>query len=144
MSSFNSPFTGNVIQPTDVSYRAITLSADTTLSWPINGNATDNYAARIMEVTATTGSLSLSMPPANQASVGQDALIRNVGSNSFTVKDYAGNTIIAITAGQAQYIYITTNATTIITITTNKPANTKRTGPLTYSNSPTTTKCQTS
>jgi hypothetical protein len=112
MATFNSPFTGNVIQPTDVSYRSITLSANTTLSWPINGNATDNYAARIMEVTATAAGLSLTMPPANQASVGQDALIRNVGSNSFTVKDYAGNTIIAITAGQAQYIYITTNANT--------------------------------
>ena len=112
MASFNSPFTGNVIQPTDVSYRAITLSANTTLSWPINGNATDNYTARIMEVTATTSSLSLLMPPANQASVGQDALIRNVGSNTFTVKDYAGNTIIAITAGQAQYIYITANPDT--------------------------------
>lgn len=110
--SFNSPFTGNVIQPTDVSYRSITLSADTTLSWPINGNATDDYAARIMEVTATAGSLSLLMPPANQTSVGQDALIRNTGANTFTVKDYAGNTIVAITAGEAQYIYVTTNATT--------------------------------
>ena len=112
MATFNSPFTGNVIQPTDVSYRSITLSVDTTLSWPINGNATDDYAARIMEVTATAGSLSLLMPPANQTSVGQDALIRNTGANTFTVKDYAGNTIVAITAGQAQYIYITTNATT--------------------------------
>jgi len=111
--SYNSPFTGNVIQPTDVSYRAVTLSANTQLQWPINGNATDDYAARIMNVTATTAGLSLYMPPANQASVGQDTLIRNVGSNSFTVKDYAGaNTIITIAANSAQYIYITTNATT--------------------------------
>tara|TARA_R110000868_G_scaffold114309_1_gene306288 strand:+ start:2066 stop:3307 length:1242 start_codon:yes stop_codon:yes gene_type:complete len=110
--SYNSPFTGNVIQPTDVSYRSITLSADTTLAWPINGNPTGDYAARIMEVTATTGSLSLLMPPANQASVGQDALIRNVGSNTFTVKDYQGNTIVSVVAGQAQYIYITVNSTT--------------------------------
>ena len=110
--SYNSPFTGQVIQPTDVSYRAITLSVNTTLSWPINGNATDNYAARIMDVTATAGSLSLAMPPANQASVGQDALIRNVGSNTFTVTDFAGNTIISVAAGKTQYIYITTNATT--------------------------------
>ena len=109
MTSFNSPFTGNVIQPTDVSFRSITLSADTTLSWPINGNATDNYAARIMEVTASTTGLSLLMPPANQASVGQDALIRNKGSNTFTVKDYNGNTIIAIPAGSSYYIYITDN-----------------------------------
>jgi len=111
--SYNSPFTGTVIQPTDVSFRSITLSANTQLQWPINGNATDDYAARIMNVSATTTGLSLYMPPANQASVGQDALIRNTGSNSFTVKDYAGaNTIITIAANSAQYIYITTNATT--------------------------------
>lgn len=109
--SYNSPFTGNVIQPTDVSFRAVTLSANTQLQWPINGNATDDYAARIMNVTATAGGLSLYMPPANQSSVGNDALIRNVGSNTFTVKDYAGtNTIITIAAGEAKYIYITSNA----------------------------------
>lgn len=109
--SFNSPFTGNVIQPTDVSFRAFTIAADTQLSWPINGNATDNYAARIMEVTASTAGLELWMPPANQASVGQDALIRNMGSNSFTVMTYNGNgTIITIAPGEAKYIYIETNA----------------------------------
>lgn len=110
--SYNSPFTGNVIQPTDVSFRAITLSATTTLSWPINGSATDDYAARIMNVTATTGSLQLRMPPANQASVGQDALIRNVGATTFTIADYTGGVIATCAAGEAEYIYITTNATT--------------------------------
>jgi hypothetical protein len=111
--SYNSPFTGNVIQPTDVSYRAVTLSANTQLEWPINGNATDDYAARIMQVTATTAGLSLYMPPANQSSVGNDALIRNVGSNTFTVKDYAGtNTIISVAAGESKYVYITANPTT--------------------------------
>jgi hypothetical protein len=110
--SYNSPFTGNVIQPTDVSYRAVTLSANTQLQWPINGNATDDYAARIMDVTASSSGLSLYMPPANQASVGQDALIRNVGSNTFTVKDFAGaNTIISVAAGQSKYVYITANPT---------------------------------
>lgn len=109
--SFNSPFTGTVIQPTDVSFRAVTLSANTQLQWPINGNATDDYAARIMNVTATTTGLALWMPPANQTSVGNDALIRNVGANSFTVKDYAGtNTLITIAAGETKYIYITANA----------------------------------
>lgn len=108
--SYNSPFTGNVIQPTDVSYRSITLTANTQLSWPINGNATGDYAARIMQVTASTAGLALYMPPADQASVGQDALIRNIGANSFTVKDFAGtNTIITIAAGESKYIYITAN-----------------------------------
>lgn len=110
--SYNSPFTGQVIQPTDVSYRAVTLSANTTLSWPINGNATDNYAARIMDVTATAGSLQLAMPPANQTSVGNDALIRNVGATTFEVTDFDGNSIVMIAAGKAEYIYITDNPDT--------------------------------
>lgn len=109
--SFNSPFTGTVIQPTDVSYRSVTLSANTQLEWPINGNATDDYAARIMQVTATTGGLQLRMPPANQTSVGNDALIRNIGGNSFDVRNYDGvGSIVTVAAGETKYIYITTNA----------------------------------
>ena len=108
--SYNSPFTGNVVQPTDVSYRSITLSANLQLEWPINGTSTNDAAARIMEVTATTTSLQLWMPPANQASVGQDAMIRNTGANTFVVYDYAGaHTIVSIPAGEARYIYITAN-----------------------------------
>lgn len=107
--SFISPFTGDVVQPTDVSFRRFTLAVNTTLSWPINGNATGNYAARIMEIEATSAGLSLFMPPANQTSVGTDSLIFNYGSETFTVKDADGGTIIAIAAGEAQYIYVTTN-----------------------------------
>ena len=109
--SYNSPFTGNVIQPTDVSYRSVTLAANTQLEWPINGNATDDYVARIMDVTATSAGLSLFMPPANQTSVGNDSLIRNVGSNTFTVKTFNNvGTIITIAPGEAKYVYIKTNA----------------------------------
>jgi hypothetical protein len=109
--SYVSPFTGDVIQPTDVSYRSVTLSANTQLNWPSNSTTNADYAARIMQVTATAGSLSLYMPPADQNSVGNDALIRNIGANTFTVKDYAGtNTIVSIAAGESKYIYITTNA----------------------------------
>jgi hypothetical protein len=110
--SYVSPFTGDVIQPTDVSYRAVTLSANTQLNWPSNSTTNTDYAPRIMQVTASAGSLSLYMPPANQTSVGNDALIRNIGANTFTVKDYAGtNTIVTVAAGESKYIYITTNAT---------------------------------
>jgi hypothetical protein len=110
--SYVSPFTGDVIQPTDVSFRAVTLSANTQLNWPSNSTTSTDYASRIMQVTATAGSLNLYMPPANQTSVGNDALIRNIGANTFTVKDYAGtNTIVSVAAGESKYIYITTNAT---------------------------------
>lgn len=111
--SYNSPFTGNVVQPTDVSYSRITLTTDLQLTWPINGSIANDSAARIMEVSTASTANELWMPPANQASVGQDALIRNVGSVSLLVKDFTGaNTIVTVAAGQSQYIYITTNATT--------------------------------
>ena len=109
--SYNSPFTGNVIQPTDVSFRAITLSANTQLTWPVNSTA--DVAARIMQVTASTTSLELWMPPANQTGVGTDALIKNVGSNTFTVKNFGGaNNIITIAAGETKYIYVTDSSST--------------------------------
>jgi hypothetical protein len=109
--SYVSPFTGDVVQPTDVSFRAVTLSANTQLQWPINGNTSTDYAARIMDVTATAGGLSIYMPPANQTSVGNDALIRNLGSSAFTVKNYTGaGTITSVGVGEAKYIYVTTNA----------------------------------
>jgi hypothetical protein len=110
--SFISPFTGDVVQPTDVSYRAFNLNADTTLAWPINGNATGNYAARIMQVTPNAGGRKLYMPPANQTSVGTDAMIRNMSAYSFDVVDNDGATIITIASGKAWYIYITTNPDT--------------------------------
>ena len=110
--SYVSPFTGDVIQPTDVSFRAVTLTANTQLNWPSNSTTNSDYAARIMQVTASTAGLSMYMPPADQTSVGNDALIRNIGANTFTVKDYAGtNTIVSVAAGESKYIYITTNAT---------------------------------
>jgi hypothetical protein len=88
------------------------LSANTQLNWPSNSTTNTDFAARIMQVTASAGSLSLYMPPANQTSVGNDALIRNIGSNTFTVKDYAGtNTIVSVAAGESKYIYITANPT---------------------------------
>jgi hypothetical protein len=111
MATYVSPFTGDVIQPTDVSYAAYTLSANLQLDWPSNTTPTEHPAARIMDITPTAAGYSLIMPPANQVSVGQDALIRNLGSYAFTVKDYTSGTIISVAAGKAEYIYVTNNNT---------------------------------
>jgi hypothetical protein len=116
--SYNSPFTGNVIQPTDVAYAAYALNSTTgtiQLEWPLNGNDTDYVAARVMQVSTTNTSYELWMPPANQASVGQDALIYNTGGVTLTVKSFGGaSTIVSIPSngGSAQYIFITSNADT--------------------------------
>jgi hypothetical protein len=116
--SYNSPFTGNVIQPTDVSYAAYALTSTTgtiQLEWPLNGNDTDYVAARVMQVSTTSTAYELWMPPANQVSVGQDALIYNTGGVALTVKTFGGaSTIVSIpaTGGSAQYIFVTSNGTT--------------------------------
>ena len=116
--SYNSPFSDNVIQPTAVAYAAYALTSTTgtiQLEWPLNGNGTDYVAARVMQVSTTSTAYELWMPPANQASVGQDALIYNTGGVTLTVKSYGGaSTIVSIpsTGGSAQYIFITSNATT--------------------------------
>jgi hypothetical protein len=111
MTSYVSVFTGDVIQPTDVSYKSFSISANLVLFWPQDGDAAGDYAARVMQISASTTSLSVYMPPANQTSVGTDSLVRNTGSNTFTVRDYAGNTIVAVAAGEAKYIYVTDNST---------------------------------
>jgi len=109
--SYVSPFTGDVIQPTDVSYAAYTLTGSLQLEWPSGATPAEYPAARIMDITAGTVGYSLIMPPANQVSVGQDALIRCIGS-TFTVKNYDGGTICTVSSSNAQYLYLTANNNT--------------------------------
>jgi hypothetical protein len=111
MTSYISPFTGDVVVPTDVSYVSYTLTADLQLVWPANGSDNNDVAARIMDITSASAVPKLKMPPADQASVGTDALIRNTGAYSITVTDTNGNTIVTVTAGTARYIYLTNNST---------------------------------
>jgi len=111
MTTFTSPFTGNVIQPTDVSYYALSFSTDTQLYWPAVVNPTQVPSARIMDCVASTTGLSILLPDATQGSVGEDILFRNLGANTFVVKDAAGGESISIAAGKARYVYLTDNST---------------------------------
>jgi len=114
MTTYVNPFTGQTVSPSSVSYESLSLTANTELEWPINGN--DNTpASSIIDVTATasggpTGWL-LKLPPATQVSTGQSLIIRNVGSQLFTVTDNGGNTIVSINSGIADFIFLTDNTT---------------------------------
>jgi hypothetical protein len=110
MPSYTNPFSGQTINPASVSYEALSISVNTELQWPVNGN-TNTPVSSIIDVTATTTGLLLKMPPAQQVSTGQSALIRNVGTNTFTVTDNSGNTIVAVTSGVSQFIFVTDNTT---------------------------------
>ena len=110
MTTYQNPFTGQTISPSQVGYVQIALTSSTTLTWPINGN-TGTVTANIIEVVASSPGLNLLMPSALQVSTGQSVIVRNIGSNSFTVTDASGNTIVSVTSGIAQYIYLTDNNT---------------------------------
>ena len=110
MPNYVNPYTGQTVSPSQVGYLALSISTDTELQWPVNGNTT-SVVANIIEVTATVNNLDLIMPPATQVSEGQSTLIRNIGSRPFTVTDNSGNTIVVINSGIAEYIYVTDNTT---------------------------------
>ncbi len=113
MTSYVSPFTGDVVQPTDVSYYALTFSTDKELSWPnyTQEGALTVAAARIMDCNALAPGLTITLPPGNQQSVGSDILFRNVGAEDFLVEVQSGSPSVNIPAGEARYFYLTSNTT---------------------------------
>lgn len=111
MTTYSSPFAGDVVQPTDVSYAAFITSTDIVLQWPVNGNSSTDVAARVMDVAANAANLKMYMPPANQVSVGNDALISVTAGNDLEIVSYNGTTICTVEVGKSQYIYVTDNST---------------------------------
>jgi hypothetical protein len=111
-TSYVNPFTGQTISPSSVGYELLTISANTALSWPINGNPTTSTpVASIIDVTATVAGLTLIMPPATQVSTGQSVLIRNTGAFTVTVVDNSSNTLVSVASGIAQFLFLTDNGT---------------------------------
>ena len=120
MTTYTSPFTGQTINPAQVSYESLTISGSVTLQWPINGN-TSNVVAGIIEVTATSSGSALVLPSATEVSVGTAFIVRNVGTTgnySVTIENNSAGTIIVIPVApttatvNTYYIYLTDNSTT--------------------------------
>jgi hypothetical protein len=107
--SFTSPFTGDVVVPTDVSYYALAFSTDTQLVWPAVVNGQQVPASRIMDCAASLGNLNIILPDATQGSLGTDILMRNLGLNDFAVTDADGGQSVTVAVGQSRYFYLTDN-----------------------------------
>jgi hypothetical protein len=115
--SYNSPFTGDIVQPTDVSLEQITLSVNSSLVWQTSSPgsnpgalySTTYVAARIIEVTPTAAGFTLSLPPASQSSLGNDILLVNRGAFPFSVTDASGQGLVPVfastTTGSVVYFY---------------------------------------
>ncbi len=106
--TYTDTFGGENINPTLLSYAAYTITANLTLVWPVEAVAGANVAADKIDVSAAAG-LSVTLPDANQATVGQDILIRNTGTEDFNVFDADGNTLTVIASNEEWYLWVTDN-----------------------------------
>ena len=109
--SYTDVFGGANIYPSDISYAALALTADVTLSWPEETSASTNLAARIMDVTPAAAGWSVTLPDASKAAPGQTVLFSNLGAFSFTVRDAAGVQVVVVAAGARSQVYLAVNTT---------------------------------
>ena len=113
MANYNDVFGAFTVPPAEATYSRLTLNDSGTLAWPANfsGEVAGQYlATSVLEISAAAG-LQLLLPPANEASVGQDLVIRNVGAESIDLFDAEGGPITTLVTGESKYIYITNNST---------------------------------
>lgn len=100
MTTYTNPFTGQTVSPSQVSYESLTISANTPLEWPINGNDAVT-SANIIDVTATIGAalfrgtisgttLTVTSVTSGVVQVGQTIIGTNIA---------AGTTITALGSG---------------------------------------------
>jgi len=111
MPTFTSPFTGTVVQPTDVSYYILNFSTDQDLYWPAVVNPTQVPAARIIDCYPSTINLNVNLPQGNQGAVGTDILFRNFGAQTFNIVDFSGVLSVSIAPGESKYFYLSNNST---------------------------------
>jgi hypothetical protein len=64
-----------------------------------------------MDITPSANGLSVYMPPGNQVSVGQDALINNKSTHALTILKSDGSALGSVPAGLSAYFYLTDNST---------------------------------
>lgn len=106
--SYTDVFGSQTLPPSDYGYVKLTVTTDTAVAWPYNADSTATVLAKITEVDCQSGN-KLTLPDATQVSVGEDILIRNVGSNTLIVNNAAGVQIATVAVGAASYFYLTDN-----------------------------------
>jgi len=111
MTVYTNIFGGSNIAPAEISYAEVSLTQDTTFDWSLETAPSTNIIAGIMDVTATAGPWSMTLPSALEASTGQAILINNVGAETFIIKNAAGVQICAPTQGSVWQLYLTDNTT---------------------------------
>lgn len=102
-------FGSGTVPPSQYQYQALSLGINTAFNWPYNYSGTAAVTSTLIDMTATAAGLVFTMPPADAVSTGETVVFNNKGSNTFTIKDNAGNVLATVAAGVAQLFYVTNN-----------------------------------
>lgn len=108
--SFTEVFGGSQIDPAQVSYLALALTADVTLEWPLEAMPSGLVAAAIIDVTPT-GAYTITMPDATLGSPGASVLFNNLGPDTVTVESATGVTLLSLSSGTQWLLYLRDNTT---------------------------------
>jgi hypothetical protein len=111
MPIYTDVFGGANIYPSEISYSAVSLTTDITLSWPEETSTNVNLATRIMDVTPSTSSLGITLPDADKTGTGNTILFNNRGANTFTVFNAVGVQVVTVAPGTLWQVYLTNNST---------------------------------
>ena len=101
-------FGQGAVQTAYVSYIAYPdFSEDLTLLWPSTYTTSPNILAASNSFTPSTTGLTVTLPDANQVSLGMNALITNAGEDNFTLLNNSGDTIQTILPSVTYFIQLT-------------------------------------
>lgn len=110
--SYTNVFGGNTIYPSDVSFLALALDADTELEWPLENSGDLPPAARIIDVTPDASSWTIALPNATLTGAGQTILFNNLSATeTFQIDDYAGNNLASVAPGTQWQVYLAATST---------------------------------
>ena len=111
MPIYTDVFGGANIYPSEISYSAVALSTNITLSWPEETSTNVNLATRIMDVTPSTSGLGITLPDADKTGTGNTILFNNRGAHTFTVFNAVGVQVVTVAPGTLWQVYLTNNST---------------------------------
>lgn len=110
MTSYVDVFSASNLYTSELTYTALSLTANTQLGWPLETAEGITLVAKIVDLTANAA-WELTLPNAAEASTGETILFNNLSAYALVVRDYAGTQVASLPSGTQQQLYLTSNTT---------------------------------
>lgn len=112
MTSFTQVFGGGVIQPSQLYYALLELTANVELEWPLETAPSDvPVMANQIDVDGDAPDWEVALPNATNGSTGAAVLFNNVGAEDVVITNNAGGVLGTVASGEAWYFFLADNTT---------------------------------